>query len=67
MFDVGSIMTLCFFVVVVVWVKNRSAIIECIILYDALHQRTVYLDAICSGLEVIGVRTIYDEDLFRDL
>ena len=31
---------------------------ECILLYDALHKRRIYLDAFASGLEVFGLKTI---------
>ena len=31
---------------------------ECIILYDALHKRRIYLDAFASGLEVFGLKTL---------
>ena len=31
---------------------------ECIVLYDALHKRRIFLDAIGNGLEVLGMRTL---------
>lgn len=31
---------------------------ECIILYDALHKRRIYLDEFASGLEVLGLKTL---------
>ena len=31
---------------------------ECIILYDALHKRIAYLDALVKGLEVLGVKNL---------
>ena len=31
---------------------------DCILLYDALHKRRIYLDAFATGLEVFGLKTI---------
>ena len=31
---------------------------DCILLYDALHKRRIYLDAFASGLEVLGLKTV---------
>lgn len=39
-------------------VRNKKAIVECILLHDALHKRRGHLDAIASGLEVLGVKTL---------
>ena len=35
---------------------NKKAVIECLMVYDALHKRSAYLDAV--GLEVMGVKTL---------
>ena len=35
---------------------NKAAIMDCIIVYDALHKRSIYLDALGKGLEVLGIR-----------
>ena len=39
-------------------IHNKKAIVECILFYDALHKRRIYLDAFASGLEVLGVKTM---------
>ena len=31
---------------------------DCILLYDALHKRRIYLDAFANGLEVLGLKTV---------
>ena len=36
---------------------TKKAIIECLMVYDALQKRTAYLDALARGLEVLGVKT----------
>ena len=40
---------------------------ECIVLYDALHKRRIFLDAIGNGLEVLGMRTLISHfpELFK--
>ena len=38
-------------------VKNRHAICESIVIYDALHKRKVYLDCFAEGLEAFKVRS----------
>ena len=35
--------------------ENRGALCECIITYNALQKRKVYLDAIAEGLNEFGV------------
>ena len=37
---------------------NKKAIVECIVLYDVLHKRRIFLDAIGNGLEVLGMCTL---------
>lgn len=39
-------------------IANKKRIVECIMLYDALHKRRIYLDAFASGLEVFGMKKI---------
>ena len=58
-FSIHSALTFC------AQVQNKKAIVECIIIYDALHKRTIYLDAFCAGLEVMGIKTMIS--LFPEL
>ena len=37
---------------------NKKAIVHCIVLNEALNKRRIYLDAIATGLEVHGVKTL---------
>lgn len=37
-------------------VSNKAPIIDFIIMYDALHKRTLYLDAIGKGLDVLRIK-----------
>ncbi|XP_065887912.1 uncharacterized protein [Dysidea avara] len=48
-------------------VGNKKCISECIILYDALYKRKIYLDAFASGLEVLGMQSMimYFPDQFK--
>lgn len=39
-------------------VSNKKAIVECLMVYDALHKRSAYLDAFAQGLEKLGVKTL---------
>ena len=38
--------------------SNKKAVVECLMVYDALHKRSAYLDAFAQGLEVLGVKTL---------
>ena len=49
-------------------VGNKKSISECVILYDALYKRRIYLDAFASGLEVLGMHSMitYFPDQFKE-
>lgn len=38
--------------------RNKKSIVDCILLYDALHKRRIYIDAFACGLEAVGVKTM---------
>ena len=44
---------------------NKKAIVECIMVYDALQKRSAYLDAFATGLDVLGVKRLIS--LFPEL
>lgn len=39
-------------------VANKKPILETIVLNEALNKRRIYLDAIASGLEVMGIKAL---------
>ena len=39
-------------------IANKKRIVECILLYDALHKRRIYLDAFGSRLEALGMKIL---------
>ena len=41
--------------------SNKAAIMDCIIVYDALHKRSMYLDAIGKGLDVLKMIALFPE------
>ena len=43
----------------------NKAIIECIMVYDALQKRSAYLDAFTTGLHILGVKHLIS--LFPEL
>jgi len=49
-------------------VGTKKSISECVILYDALYKRRIYLDAFASGLEVLQMHSMitYFPDQFKE-
>uniref|UniRef100_A0A1X7SYT3 HECT domain-containing protein n=1 Tax=Amphimedon queenslandica TaxID=400682 RepID=A0A1X7SYT3_AMPQE len=39
-------------------VKNKDAIIQTLMIHDALHRRKAFIDCFCDGLEVYGLFTL---------
>ena len=49
--------------------ENIAGICDCIIIYDVLHKRKVFLDAFTEGLEIFHLKTAINTfpELFKEL